>query len=310
MKKMLQVSKLRKYHFNQIKGKTNVIINFIFLLVSIICIVPLILIIMVSLTSQNEINKTGFTLFPHQLTLFAYKLVIVNGSQLLHAYGITIFVVIVGTILSLFVMSMYAYVLSRSNFSHNTFFSFFVFFTLIFGGGLVPWVMVYCDLLKINGTIWILIIPYLINGWWVIILRTFMKTSIPEAVIESACIDGASEFRTFFSIVLPLCKAGLATVGLFAMLQYWNDYYLPLIFVNDSSLFNIQYIMYQTLSSIQFITHNPAAALAIANGAGQTFPEDSARMVVAVLSIGPIIFAYPFFQRYFIKGLTIGAVKG
>jgi putative aldouronate transport system permease protein len=207
---------------------------------------------------------------------------------------------------STMIIALYAYPLSRSGFRYKNVFSFIVFFTMIFGGGLIPWVMVYTHVIPLVNTIWILIIPYLMNGWFVIIMRTFMKTTIPEEVLESARIDGAGEFRTFFVIVLPLCKAGLATIGLFVMLNYWNDWYLPLIFISKTSLYNIQYVLYQIMSSIQFLIS------AAGNGsyAIKNIPSETARMAIAVLAIGPIIFAYPFFQQYFIKGLTIGAVKG
>jgi putative aldouronate transport system permease protein len=300
--------KKQRYVFNQISVPANIIFNIIFMAIVLICVVPIILVIMISLTDENVIVKNGYILFPQKLSGAAYQYIMGSGSQIFNAYSISIFVTIVGTIIGLAVMSMYAYPLTRSNFKHKTFFSFFAFFTLIFGGGLVPWVMIYSQLLKIDATIWILIIPYLLNAWWVIILRTFMKTSIPEAIIESGKIDGAGEFRTFLVLVIPLCKAGLATIGLFCMLNYWNDYYLPLIFVKDSTLYNIQYLMYQTLSSIQFLTQSSSAASQA--GAAGTLPSEGARMAIAVLSIGPVIFAYPFFQQYFIKGLTIGAVKG
>jgi putative aldouronate transport system permease protein len=177
---------------------------------------------------------------------------------------------------------------------------------MIFGGGLVPWVMVYTQLVKISNSIWVLIFPMLMNAWYVIIMRTFMKTTVPEAIIESAKIDGAGEFKTLFAIVLPLCKAGLATIGLFCLLGFWNDWYLPLLFITDKKVYNIQFLMYQTLSNIQFLS---TTTIGNASDIAASLPSEGARMAVAVLSIGPIIFAYPFFQGYFVKGLTIGAVK-
>jgi len=166
---------------------------------------------------------------------------------------------------------------------------------------------VYSQVVRISNTVWILIVPYLMNAWYVIILRTFMKQTIPESIIESAKVDGAGEFRTFFIIVLPLCKAGLATIGLFCLLGYWNDWYLPLIFITNKEFYNIQFLMYQTLSNIQFLSNT---TMGNASEIAASLPSEAARMAVAVISIGPIIFAYPFFQKNFIKGLTIGAVKG
>ncbi len=173
----------------------------------------------------------------------------------------------------------------------------------------MPWYIVYTQLIPIKNTIWILVVPYMMNTWFMMIMRTFYKTTVPESIIESARIDGAGEFRTFFIIVLPLCKAGLATIGLFCTLNYWNDFYLPLVFVNDSKNFNIQYLMYQTLNAVQNLL-NASSQISNASRILADLPSESVRMAIAVISIGPIVLAYPFFQKYFVKGLTIGAVKG
>ena len=252
---------------------------------------------------------SGYSIIPKVFSIKAYEFVISTGDAILRSYGISILVTVLGTLLSMTVITLYAYPLARSSFRFKPFFSFFVFFTMIFGGGLVPWFMVYSQLIRIRDSIWIMIVPYLINGFYVMIMRTFIKTSVPEALMESAKIDGAGEFRTFFSIVLPLLKPGLATIGLLSCLGYWNDWYLPLVFLTKRELFNIQYTMYQTLSNIQFLTSG-SANFAEAGNLLSDLPGESARMAVAVISIGPIVFAYGFFQQYFIKGLTIGAVKG
>ncbi len=295
------------YSFNRISRHSNVILNVIFIIYAIVCILPLLLVVIVSFTDEKTILTNGYSYFPAQWSLHAYAYLFKGGNTILHSYGVTIFVTLVGTAISLVFMTLYAYPLTRSNFRHKKLFSFFAYFTMIFGGGLVPWVCVYNDLLHINDTIWVLIIPYLINAWWVIILRTFMNQTIPESIVESARIDGAGEFRTLFVIVLPLCKAGLATIGLFALLNYWNDWYLPLIFITNQDCYNVQYLLYQILMNIQFLSNT-----SVGNAAeiAASLPSEGARMAIAVLSVGPIIFAYPFFQQYFIKGLTIGAVKG
>ncbi len=297
--------KTDKFRFNKISLQSNILINVLFFLYVVICMAPLVLVTIISFTDEQTIYANGYSFFPAKWSTEAYTYLVKGGGSILHAYGVSIFVTLVGTFFGLLVMSLYAYPLSRSNFKLKKQFSFIAYFTMIFGGGLVPWVMVYSQLVKIDNTIAVLIVPYLINAWYVIILRTFMKQSIPESIIESAKIDGAGEFRTFFSIVFPLCKAGLATIGLFVLLGYWNDWYLPLIFITNKENYNIQYLMYQTLMNIQFLSNASSAG-----GVGNALPSEGARMAIAVLSIGPIIFAYPYFQRYFIKGLTIGAVKG
>ncbi|MCX7711212.1 MAG: carbohydrate ABC transporter permease [Clostridia bacterium] len=300
---------IKKNSLNSISFGSNIILNLIFLICVVACVGPLMLVLSISFTSEQAIRNGGYKFIPREFSMAAYDYVLKAGDAIWKAYGVSIFVTLVGTLLSLMVICMYAYPLSRPTFKYKGFFSFIAYFTMIFGGGIVPWIMVYTQLFRINNTVWILIFPYLMNAWFVMIMRTFYKTTIPDAIIESARIDGAGEFRTFFVIVLPLCRAGLATIGLFCTLNFWNDWYLPLMFVTERKFFNIQYLMYQTLVSIQYLTSGSAnfseAAVVLAK-----LPTEGARMAIAVLSIGPIIFAYPFFQKYFVKGLTVGAVKG
>lgn len=294
---------------NQISPAANLLINLFFIICSIVCIAPLLLIIVISFTDEKELLVNGYSFFPEKYSLKAYDYVITAGDTIWRAYGVSALVTLLGTVLSLLVICFYAYPLSRQSFKYKNFFSFFAYFTMIFGGGLVPWYMVYTQLIPIKNTIWVMIVPYLMNAWYMMIMRTFFKTTIPESIIESAKIDGAGEFRIFFVIVLPLCRAGLATIGLFCTLGYWNDWWLPLMFVTEPRLYNIQYLMYQTLNSIQYLVSGSAQFSESAKVLAD-LPSESARMAIAVLSIGPIIFAYPFFQKYFVKGLTIGAVKG
>ena len=294
---------------NQISPGSNGVLHALFLLYMTVCVAPLLLVVAISFTDEKEILFNGYSFLPRIFTAKAYDYVLTAGDSIWRAYGVSILVTLLGTLLSLFVICMYAYPLSRSNFKYKSLFAFFAYFTMIFGGGLVPWVMVYTQLFRINDSLWILIFPYLMNAWFVMIMRTFFKTTLHESILESAKIDGAGEFQTFFIIVLPLCRAGLATIGLFCTLNYWNDWYLPLIFVTDRKYFNIQYLMYQTLSSIQFLT-STSASFSESTKVLADLPSESARMAIAVISIGPIIFAYPFFQKYFVKGLTVGAVKG
>lgn len=299
----------KKWNTNQISLVTDTLLNLMFFVIIVTCIAPLLLVIATSLTDEKELLVNGYRFIPRIFSTKAYEYIAASGDTIWRAYGVTMFVTLFGTLLSLLIICMYAYPLSRSNFKYRNQFAFVAYFTMIFGGGLVPWYVVYTQLLHLGNTVWILIVPYLINAWYVIIMRTFIKTTVHDSIIESARIDGAGEFRTFFQIVLPLCKAGLATIGLFVCLQYWNDFYLPLVFLTDSKLFNIQYLMYQTLLSIQYLAQNSSQFSSSALALGQ-MPSESARMAIAVLSIGPIVLAYPFFQKYFVKGLTIGAVKG
>ncbi|MCX7773877.1 MAG: carbohydrate ABC transporter permease [Clostridia bacterium] len=294
---------------NEISPVSHTILNIFFILLVIICVLPIVLVVAISFTDEKEILLNGYNLIPQKFSLKAFEYILSAGDAILRAYGISILVTVLGTAMSISVITLYAYPLARSNFRYKNTFSFLAFFTMIFGGGLVPWFMVYSQLIQIRNSIWILIVPYLMNAWYVMIMRTFIKTTVPESLMESAKIDGAGEFRTFFSIVLPLLKPGIATIGLLSCLGYWNDWYLPLVFLTERKLYNIQYLMYQTLSNIQFLTSG-SANFSEAGKVLADLPGESARMAIAVLSIGPIIFAYAFFQKYFIKGLTIGAVKG
>lgn len=299
----------KKRSQNEISIVSNLFLNIFFIIITICCMAPLLLVISISFSDEASIRMNGYQFWPDAFSTKGYDFLLTAGDAIWRAYGISIFVTVVGTFLSLAVITLYAYPLSRRAFKYRNQFSFFAFFTMIFSGGLVPWYIVYTQLVPIKNTIWIMIVPYLMNTWYMMIMRTFYKTTIPESIIESARMDGAGEFRTYFVIVLPLCKAGLATVGLFCTLAYWNDFYLPLVFVTDNRNFNIQYLMYQTLIAVQNLL-NASNQISNTNEILASLPGESVRMAIAVISIGPIVFAYPFFQKYFVKGLTVGAVKG
>jgi putative aldouronate transport system permease protein len=294
---------------NRISPFWNGAFNIMFLVYAAICIIPLILVISVSFSDEHTVVVGGYKFWPDVFSLEAYKWVFKSGDAILRAYGLSIGVTIVGTILSVSIISMFAYVISRKDFRYRNVFAFLVFFTMIFNGGMVPWYMVYTNLLHINNTIFAYWVPQMISAWYVIIMRTFYQTNVPDSIIESAKIDGAGEFRIFLQIVAPLAKPGLATIALFQTLAFWNDWYIPLMLIENNELFNLQYILYKTLTAIQYLSQ----ASNMTQGTAEILaklPSETARMAMAVLAIGPIIFAYPFFQGYFIKGLTVGAVKG
>lgn len=294
---------------NVISKRANFILNIFFWLCVVACIYPLLLVLGVSVSDERSLLKYGYSAIPHGFTLKAYQYVFQNSDFMAQTYLLTIFVTVVGTFLSTLVIALYAYPLSRKEFKFRSFFSFFAFFTMIFNGGMVPWYIVCVKVLHIQNTVWALILPYLINAWFVIIMRTFFTLTIPNEVLESAKIDGAGELRAFFSIVIPLSLPGLATIALFNTLAYWNDWWLPLMLINDSRLFNVQFSLYRILNNLQFLN----SIMASTGGMEQQLsklPSESARMAMAVIAIGPIVLAYPFFQRYFIKGLVVGAIKG
>lgn len=293
------------YQVNKISRRSNFVINLIFVLICILFIAPLILVVMVSFSAKSSLDTYGYQFWPSAFDVSAYSYIF-KYSDLFHAYEMSILVTAIGSVSSTAIIALYAYPLSRSNFSHRNGFAFFAFFTTIFGGGLVPWVYVYSQFLRISNTIWVLIVPYLVNAWWIIIMRTFMKQSVPEELIEAARIDGAGEFRTFFSIALPLCKAGLATIFLFCLVKFWNDYYLSLVFINNRHLYTVQYYLYSMLDGINYLL----TASNVPASARRNLPSEGARMALVVIAVGPVVFTYPFFRKFFVKGLIVGAVKG
>ncbi|WP_341279216.1 carbohydrate ABC transporter permease [Paenibacillus sp. FSL H8-0537] len=306
-----EMSKSGSNPFNSISPTANTIINIGFMLYTIACLLPILLIVMVSLSNEQDVLTKGYSFIPNQIDFTAYKFLFTDWQQILRSYGVTIFVTIAGTILSLIIMALYAYPISRTDFPHRKFFTFFIFFTMLFNGGLVPWYLVYVNMLNLRDNIWALVLPLLVSAFFVLVIRTFFQSTIPVAILEAAKIDGASEMLIFFRIVTPLSLPVLATVALFSTVNYWNDWFLSLVFITDDKTLSIQYLMYKMLLNIQFLASNSNAASAIAAAGGQvSFPNETVRMAMAIMGIGPIVFAYPFFQKYFVKGLTVGAVKG
>jgi putative aldouronate transport system permease protein len=279
------------------------------ILCTIACVLPLLIVFSASITDEKTVTMYGYSLIPRDFSLEAYKYIFKNIMVVVRAYGVTMFVTVVGSTVSLIITALYAYPISRKDFKYRKAFTFIVFLTMLFNGGLVPWYMVYVNVLHINDTIMALILPYLVTPLYVLIMRTFFMTTIPDGIIEAAKIDGAGELQTFIKIVLPLSKPVLATIGLFNTLTYWNDWYAPLLFINNEKLFSLQYLMYRVDKAIMYLSNN-AGSINNATQIMANLPSQTARMAMAVIAIGPIILAYPFFQKYFVEGLTIGSIKG
>ncbi len=290
---------------------SQIVLNAFFIFYCLACVLPVILIVAISFSSETDIIRDGYKFIPANFSLEAYKFLFIDWMAIVRAYGVQLFVILVGTSLSVLMMACYAYPLSRPDLPHKGVFAFFAIFTMLFNGGLIPWYMVYVNLLQLKDTLWALIMPFLGSAFWILVMRTFFQTSVPGPVIESARIDGAGEVRTFASIVLPLSTPVLASVALFQTLQYWNDFFLPMVFIVEQEKYTVQYLMYKALQNIQFIAQNPTIAAEITRSGGViSLPSETVRMAMGVMGIGPVVFAYPFFQRYFVKGLTLGAVKG
>ncbi|MNJ45103.1 L-arabinose transport system permease protein AraQ [compost metagenome] len=279
-------------------------------LYSVACILPFLLLFISSITDETTIVTNGYSFFPEKFGFNAYTYLWKESADIFRAYGITIFVTVVGTAVSLVITSLLAYPISRPDLPLRNPLSFFVFFTLLFNGGLVPTYLIYTQIFEIKNTIQALIIPSLLmNGFNVLLMRTFFMTTIPTPVLESANMDGAGVFRTFYSIVLPLSMPIMATVGLFQGIAYWNDWFNGLIYITEPKLFSLQSMLNRIMTDIQFLSTNSALSSQSAE-ALNNLPSETFRMAIAVIGVIPILLAYPFFQKYFVKGITIGAVKG
>jgi putative aldouronate transport system permease protein len=298
--KSIKLKRKKRLTFSQL------IINFVLCLFGILCVMPMWSMIAISFSNDIDLNVNGYRLLPLHIDLTGYQYILGDPTMIINAYKISIFVTVIGTIMSLLVISGVSYVISRPDFKYKNQLSFYVFFTMLFNGGLVPWYMLINNYLHLGDNIFVLILPYLANAWFILLLRTFFQ-KMPFEIIESCSIDGANEFTIFFRIVLPLSKPGLATIGLFIMLMFWNDWWLSMLFIENQALIPLQYLLYSIMANIQFLTSGVVSSSIVGY---QKIPTESARMVMAILAAGPMLFVFPFFQKYFVKGLTVGAVKG
>jgi putative aldouronate transport system permease protein len=286
---------------------SRLLIHTVMILFALFCVIPLVAVASISLQSEQSIHDSGYTLVPLAPTLQAYEYIFASPKGILNAYFITLAVTAVGTFLSLFVISMLAFSLSRPDYRYRNTVAFYVFFTMLFNGGLVPWYILVVRILQLKNSFFVLILPYLVVPWFVLLLRTFFK-QLPMSLFESAKIDGANELRNYFQILLPLSKPALATIGLFICLQYWNDWWLALLYVDVERLVPLQYMLSRIMSNITFLTSQMSNTM-VSIDLG-TFPNESARMAMCVLAAGPMLFIFPFFQKYFVRGLTAGSLKG
>lgn len=283
------------------------LLHLIFCLLVLACIVPFVLLVMSSFTSESALMQNGYSLFPKEFSLEAYKYLIQKGTTILRGYGITILVTVVGTLISVTITTLLAYPLSRPELPHRNVFSFIVFFTMLFNGGLVPTYIMYTQVFHIKNTIWALVVPALLmNAFYVIMMRSFFTANIPDSLIEAARIDGAGELRILAQIVLPLSKPMMATLALMIGLGYWNDWLNGLYYLTDTRYFSIQNILNRMIADVQFL----ASASSVTSGISANLPSVGIRMAIAVIGVLPILIIYPFFQKAFVKGIVIGGVKG
>ena len=293
----------------RVRGKDDMAIRAVgYILIglfALMCVIPFYLIIVASFNDEASLIRNGYPLFPTDFSIESYRLSLKNPTSILMAYGVTIGVTLFGTLLAVLLAAMTGYVLSRRDFPWRNKFSFFFFFTTLFNGGLVPWYILCVRYLNMKNSIWALILPLMFSVWNMIIAKTFMS-GIPAAITESAKIDGANDIVIFIKLILPLSKPLIATLSLFSALAYWNDWYNCMLYITKDNMFTLQYYLQRMLG-------NAEAMRIVAEKSGialDTIPLESMKMAMTVVATGPIVLLYPFVQRYFVKGLTIGAVKG
>jgi putative aldouronate transport system permease protein len=268
---------------------------------TIVCLYPLLLTVMISFSDELMVNKYGYSLIPKKLSLDTYSYLWEKNSQeIFHAYIVTFAVTISGTLLSIFVSSMLAYTMSQNHARYRNVISFYCYFTVIFSAGIVPWYIVCVNILNITNKFHGLVLPYLVNVWNLFLLRNYFQ-SIPVSISESAKIDGANDFAIYYRLIMPMSKTAILTVGLFYALQYWNDWWLSIMLITKRDLFPLQYYLFNILSSAQAASES-SIRIAV--------PKNTVKMAVTVITIGPIILLYPIVQKYFVKGIIIGAIKG
>ncbi len=280
-------------------------VHLILILLVLCCIVPFLMILSVSLTSETGIHANGYSLWPSEWSGEAYAYIFRQPEEILSAYGVTIFITVFGTVVGTLIMTMMAYPLSREDYKYRNLLSFFIYFTMLFSGGMVPGYLLVAKYLNLKDTVWALILPLLLNAWNIFLLRMFLR-SIPTSLIEAARIEGAGEFKIFFRIIIPLGKVGIVTIALFTALTFWNDWYQSMLYIDKGKISSLQYLLYRMMNRVE-VAQNSAGGMPIDT---EKLPNENLRMALCVVAAGPMIFVFSFFQKYFARGITVGSVKG
>lgn len=289
------------------KEKTSLWVHLFFVLIAVICIVPFIIVISASFSSETDLAMYGFSVLPKKVDFTAYKYLFRNPETILNSYIVTILITVIGTFLGVLFMSMAAYCLARSTFRHKGLLTFFIFFPTLFSGGMVPSYIINTQYLHLTDTLAAMILPSLINVFHIIMLRTFFK-QIPGALYEAATMDGASEYHIFFRLVLPLSKPVVATVAFLSALAKWNEWYNAMLYIRDDKLVPLQYMLQRMMMNLRTLLDAMQNVPTSVNL--QDLPGENLRMAMLVVAIGPMLLVFPFFQKYFTRGMTVGAVKG
>lgn len=277
---------------------------FVIAALAVICVIPFLLILAGSFSSESAIAVNGYSLLPREFTLDAYKAIFNMGNSIPQAYMVTIFITIMGTAAGLLTTSMSGYVLSRPDFKHRNKFAFFIYFTTLFSAGMIPSYLVNVNILHLNNNIWVLILPAVMNPFNIFLFRNFVK-SIPHELVESARIDGAGDFKIYYKVLMPLAKPAVATIGLFLALSYWNEWFRCNLYIKNTDLYTLQYFLQSMMANLSAMMSEKGLVDSVAS-----LPSETMKLATAIIATGPVLLFYPFVQRYFVGGLTVGGVKG
>ena len=305
MAKKIQKEKIDNVGIHSFSKKADIFFSIISGLLAFSCILPFIFVIIISITDEKSIVQYGYSFFPSKFGVDGFQFLAQFKDKILQALFISTFVTVVGTLTNVFITTTYAYAISRSTFKYRKFFTIFALLSMLFNAGLVPGYIVVTQLLHLGDTIWALIVPMLLSPFNIMLMRSFFKKTIPEAILESARIDGASEARICFQICLPLSLPGIATITLLTALGFWNDWFNALLYIKSDNLYPLQYLLMQIQNNMDYI----AKSVGMSGQLAVALPKETGRMAMVVVATVPIAILYPFFQRYFVKGLTIGGVK-
>lgn len=314
MEGVKKVSKAKKENtdrmsaLNQIRPSTNIVFNVIFLILGLMCIMPLVFVFVISITSEASLKANGYQFIPTELSNAAYMFLWNERGTILRALFMSILVTVVGTVITICLTTSMGYVASRSNFKLKKLYTWIIFIPMVFNGGMLASYVVVSNILGIRDTVWALILPLACSSFSVTICRTFFRTIVPDALIEAAKIDGAGQFRIWSGIVLPISKPVMATIGMFAAFGYWNDWFQASLYISNEKLLTLQALLNHIQTNLDYLASNPYGGISLAQYRN-SMPTESVRMAIAIVIIVPIALTYPFFQKYFISGLTIGSVK-
>lgn len=291
-------------------GMGQIVLRIIIALLAAVCALPVLLIIVVAFSSETSIAENGFSYFPKEWSLSAFEYIVKFGDQIIRAYAVTVGETVIGSVLTVIITSMFAYVLSQKIFMLNRFLSKYVIFTTLFSGGLLGAYLINTNIYGLKNNFLVLVLPTCVTAWNTVVMRTFVRSNVPQSLVESASIDGAGEIYTFFKIVMPIMVPVIASIGFMSAVAHWNEWQTAFLYLDDPKLSTLQLVLIRIEKDIDFLRKNTASLSAEDIAELKNIPSESARMAILFFAIAPIMVAYPFFQKYFIKGITVGSVKG